>query len=113
MQVRDVLNAAFDEKVIGKRIEAIAATAENKITGNVAKVMEVVAKTFDFNDTERDSVFRHLIEGGSLTQYGLHSAITRAAQDIESYDRATDFEYIGGKVIELPRTDFARMAEAA
>lgn len=113
MQVRDVLNAAFDETVIGKRLEAIAATAENKITGNVAKVMEVVAKTFDFNDAERESVFKHLIEGGSLTQYGLHSAITRTAQDLESYDRATDLEYIGGRVIELPRTDWARMAEAA
>lgn len=113
MQVRDVLTSAFDETVITKRLEAIAATAENKITGKIEKVMEVVAKTFDFNEGEKDSIFKHLIEGGSLTQYGLHAAITRSAQDVESYDRATDLEYIGGKVIELPRTDWERLAEAA
>lgn len=113
MQVRDVLNAAFDEKVIGKRLEAISAAAGNKITGKIEKVMEVVAKAFDFNEGEKDSIFKHLIEGGSLTQYGLHAAITRSAQDIESYDRATELEYVGGKVIELPRTDWERLAEAA
>jgi hypothetical protein len=113
MQVRDVLAAAFDEKVVADRLKAIAATAEQKITGKVEKVMEVVAKTFDFNEAERDSVFRHLIEGGSLTQYGLHAAITRSAQDAETYDRATELEYTGGKVIELPRAEWTRMAEAA
>jgi len=43
----------------------------------------------------------------------LHSAVTRAAQDLESYDRATELEYIGGKIIELPQTDWERLAVAA
>lgn len=113
LQVRDVIAAAFDEKILGKRLEKLAATAENKITGKVDKVIEVVQKTFDLNDDEKDSIFKHLIEGGSLTQYGLHAAITRAAQDVPSYDRATELEYLGGRVIELPRTDWERIAEAA
>lgn len=113
LQVRDVVGAAFDPATFDKRLEKLAATADNKITGKVEKVMEVAAKTFDFNTSETESIFKHLIEGGSLSQYGLHSAITRTAQDIESYDRATELEYAGGRVVELPRAEWARIAEAA
>jgi hypothetical protein len=35
-------------------------------------------------------VLKHLILGGSLTTWGLANAVTRAAQDAESYDRATE-----------------------
>lgn len=113
MQVRDVLAAAFDEKTFDERIERLRAAADNKITGKVEKVVEVAAKTLDLNDGERESVFKHLIEGGALSQYGLHGAITRAAQDVQSYDRATEMEYLGGRVLELPRAEWERMQEAA
>lgn len=113
MQVKDVLSAAFDEKIIAKRLDAIAETAGRKITGKVEKVLEVVQEKFDLNDGERESIFKHLIEGGSLTQYGLHAAITRSAQDVADYDRATDLEYLGGRVIDLPANDWKVLAEAA
>jgi hypothetical protein len=113
LQVRDVLKSAFDEKVVGKRLEELAEAAGRKIEGRVDKVMEVVQEKFGLNDDEGGSVLRHLIEGGRLDQLGLSNAITRAAQDVESYDRATELEYAGGAVIELPRTEWARLAEAA
>jgi hypothetical protein len=113
LQVRDVIGAAFNPDIIGKRLEKLTAASENKITGKVEKVVELVQKQFELNEGERESIFKHLIEGGSLTQYGLHAAVTRSAQDVESYDRATDLEYIGGKIIELPANDWTRIAEAA
>lgn len=112
LQVRDVLRAAFDEKIMGQRLEQLAETAGRKIEGKVEKVMEVVQERFSLNDGEKDSVFKHLIEGGNLSQYGLHAAITRAAQDVESYDRATEMEYLGGKVVELPRSEWAQLNAA-
>lgn len=112
-QVRDVIAAAFDTKVLGKRIEKLTAAATNKITGDITKVVEVAAEKYGLADTERSSVLKHLIEGGSLTQYGLHAAVTRAAADVETYDRATELEYLGGKIIELPRSDWQQLAEAA
>jgi hypothetical protein len=114
MQVRDVLASAFDHEIVAKRIEQMAATAENKLpAASVEKVIEVVQERFGLNGDERNSVFEHLIAGGSLTQYGLANAITRTAQDAGDYDRATELEYMGGKVIELPRTEWAALAEAA
>lgn len=113
LQARDVIAAAFDQDLIGKRLEKLAATAEKKITGKVEKVIEVVREKFTLTENEGESILKHLIEGGSLSQYGLHAAVTRSAQDNESYDRATELEYLGGKIIELPANDWARIAEAA
>lgn len=113
LQVRDVLAASFDEGVFSQRLDQLQAAAGNQITGKVEKVMEVTAKTFDLNEGERESIFQHLIKGGSLSQYGLHAAFTRASQEVDSYDRATELEYAGGKVIELPKAEWLRIAEAA
>jgi hypothetical protein len=49
---------------------------------------------------------RHLIEGGDLSAWGLGNAITRSAQDVDSYDRATELEAVGGKVIELSPSEW-------
>jgi len=113
LQVRDVIASAFDENVIRRRAEQLEVAAGRQITGNVAKVIEVAADKFSLNETEKDSVLKHLAGGGNLSQYGLHAAITRAAQDVEDYDRATELEYLGGRVIELPKTEWAELAEAA
>jgi hypothetical protein len=112
-QVGDVLQAAFATDVIGKRLEQIADTAGRKIEGRVEKVVELVTKKFDLSVDEGENVLKHLITGGSLTQYGLHAAITRSAQDVASYDRATELEYLGGRVIELPRTAWEELSMAA
>jgi hypothetical protein len=113
MQVHDVVMAAFDEKVVAKRAEAIEVAAGRQITGDVVKVMELVQEQFKLVEDERSSIFKHLIEGGNLSQYGLHAAITRAAQDVSSYDRASELEYLGGSIVELPAVKWEALAEAA
>ena len=73
------------------------------ITGRVQDVIELTGKTFGINQDEQDSVLKYLIEGGDLTKYGLSNAVTRASQDIESYDRATEFENLGWTIATLPQ----------
>ena len=48
----------------------------------------------------------YLIKGGDLSLYGLSNAITRASQDVESYDRATALEGIGWQVATMPKTQW-------
>jgi hypothetical protein len=83
---------------------------EKKITADPVKVVEVTAKKFGLGDAERGSILRHLIEGADLSAFGLFNAITRASQDVESYDLATDMEAAGGKVLEIPATEWKVMA---
>ena len=114
LQARDVIAAAFNPQTIDRRIEQLAAAAGAKLPADkVESVMEVVQEKYSLNEGERNSIFKHLIEGGQLNQYGLHAAITRSAADVDDYDRATELEYLGGKVVELNRNEWQALAEAA
>lgn len=111
-QVRDVVRAAFDQAKFDALIEDIRGTAENQIEGDPVKVIEKVQKKMRWTDDQRGSVLTHLIKGGDLSQYGLASAVTRTAQDFEDYDDATDFERLGGKILELGKNDFRELVAA-
>jgi hypothetical protein len=55
--------------------------------------------------------------GGDLSAYGLVNAVTHFSQDVDDYDydydRATEFEALGGKLIELAAGDWKELAHAA
>lgn len=115
MQVRDVVRGAFDEARFAQVTDRLSGMAADRIDpeADVVKVVEFGAKTLGYTETEGKSILKHLIEGGDLTRYGVFNAVTRAAQDAESYDRATEMEAMGGRVVELPKSDWQRMARAA
>ena len=85
---------------------------DKKIEGSPIKAVEVASKTFNLNQGESDGVLNHLIRGGDLSAYGLLNAITRTAQDVESYDRSTELEAIGSKVLALPKSTWREIALA-
>jgi len=112
-QARDITKGAFNQarfEALAKRLEE---STEDKIEDSPVEVIERVRKRFSWTDGERDSVLKHLITGADLTRYGLHAAVTRASADLEDYDRASEFERLGGDIIELPKNDWRQIAEAA
>lgn len=112
-QVGDIVRGAFDEAKFDASLVGIAGMVEQKIEGNPIKVIDLAAKALDIRDLEKPSILRHLIEGGDLTRYGLFNALTRTGEDQGDYDRATDFERMGGKLIELAPSEWTRISEAA
>lgn len=113
LKVRDVVNAAMSQVAFDKAIAAMQATTVQQITGSPVAAVEVLGNDFAFAESERSSILRHLIEGADLSRYGLMNAVTRAAEDLESYDRATEFEAAGGRILDLPANDWHRIAVAA
>lgn len=112
-QVADVVRGALNADIFDQALVGVREMTERRIEGDVIKVVDLAARHFTIGETEKKSVLRHLIEGGDLTQYGLFNAVTRTAEDLDDYDRATDFERIGGEIIELAANDWKRIAEAA
>ena len=90
----------------------IQKTREIPVTGDPVKAVEVLANRYMLNDTERAGVLWHLIVEGDLTAYGLVNAVTHYSQEVADYDRATDFEALGGKLIELPPSDWREVVTA-
>lgn len=113
-QVRDIINATFDEARFNEVTERLQEAAQDRVPATqVEEVIEVVGKRFSLNEGERKGVLGALIEGGDLSRYGVHSALTRFSQDVEDYDRASELERMGGKIIELPRNQWQEVLKQA
>ena len=113
LKVRDVVEAAVSEATFRQVVEKMKKTLDIKLTGDPVKTVEVLANRYTLNEIERVGVLRHLIVEGDLSGYGLVNAVTHYSQDVEDYDRATEFEALGGKLIELPASEWKGLAEAA
>ena len=94
LKLRDTTMAAIDEarfaQVVGRLQESMAVP----ITGKVQDVVQLTSQSYGINA-------EYLIEGGDLPLYGLSNAVTRASQDVASYDRATALEGIGWQVATM------------
>lgn len=114
-QTRDLVAAAFDMAKFGDVADKLAAAADDRIgkKADVVEVVKSVGRKLGIAEGEQRGILQALIEGGDMTRYGMHSAITRFSQDVSDYDRATELERAGAKVIELNRSEWRQMAEAA
>jgi hypothetical protein len=112
-QVRDVVTGAFEKARFDAYVDQVQGMTEQKIEGDPIKAVELAQRKFSLTEAEGKSVLRHLIEGADLSRYGLFNAITRTAEDLGDYDRATEFERLGGAVVELPAHDWKEIAAAA
>ncbi len=111
-QVKDTVQASVDNAAqnFDKLINKAKKAAQIALPAPV-EVVELVAEKFGFNEGEQSGVLDHLIRGGDLSLWGLTNAVTAYAQDKDlTYERATEFEVIGGKVIELTARDLIKEA---
>lgn len=113
LQVKDVVKGSFEEARFDARINEMKGMAEQPIEGDPVKVVEFASKKFGVSEGEKTSILQHLIRGGDLTRYGLFNAVTRTAEDLPDYDRATEFERLGGEIIDLPQSEWQEVAKAA
>lgn len=113
LKVRDVVEAAVSEATFHQIAEKMRRTLGIRLQGDPARTIDAVATRYLLNESERSGLLRHLIEGGDLSAYGLVNAVTHFSQDVDDYDRATEFEALGGKLIEQSRAEWDTLAEAA
>lgn len=106
LKLRDTTLAAIEEARFAQIVGRLQDSTYAKITGRVQDVIELTGKAYDISQPEQDSILNYLIQGGDLSLYGLTNAITRASQDVESYDRATALESIGWQVATMPEAQW-------
>lgn len=112
LQVRDAISALATPQKLQSFVDKFKMAAERKMEGDVVAGVQVLQKKAGLTDDDKGGILRHLISGGDLSQWGLASAITRYSQDVDDYDKATDFEMLGGQIIELKQTDWTAIATA-
>lgn len=112
LKVRDMVEMAVSEATFRQVSAKMQATMGIKLSGDPATTVTVLATRYGLNEAERGGVLRHLVEGGNLSAYGLVNAVTHFSQEVDNYDRATEFEALGGKLIELSQSEWRELAVA-
>jgi hypothetical protein len=112
MAAADVVRAAVDEVRFRELVEVMQAAAEDRPVQHVARAVEVLGKREQLSEGEQENVLQHLAAGGDLTRWGVLSAVTRTAEDVDSYDRATELEELGGKLLTYSDSDWRALANA-
>lgn len=110
LKIQDTVRAAVDEAKFRVVVEQMRTAKEARMnTANVPEFVRLASRNFGITESEEKGVLQHLIEGNDLSLYGLSNAVTRYSQDVESYDRATDLEGIGYKILTMPTKQWNRI----
>ena len=114
MKLEDTVAAAVNEAQFLKLVDRLRETTGVKIAAaDAPQIVELTAKEFSINQDEGKGILGHLIEGGDLSLYGLGNAVTRHAKEVESYDRSTELEGVGFKIVTMAPALWRRISSAA
>lgn len=113
LKARDVLNSTLTEEVFGKIVSSMTAAKEQPIKVDPIDAVERLAKKKGFSLEEQKSVLTNLLRHEEPTRFGLSNSITRASQELESYERATEFEYLGADILMMPQAEWKELAEVS
>lgn len=109
-QVRDMVSGILSSEGFAKIAERMRASKQDAILKDPFTVMEVFQKRQNLTTDQGKGILAHLIKDGDMSRYGLLNAVTRYSQDVEDYDVATEFERMGGQVLELKPNEWREIA---
>jgi len=113
MKLRDAIKGILSQDNIDEMAFTMMAATTSEELRNPKKAVEEVGQKLGMNESEQDSILYHLARDGDLTKWGLANAVTRTAEDLPSYDRATEFEGFGFNVLKLSDREWNRLAAKA
>jgi hypothetical protein len=113
LKLRDHVADTLDETRFLATVATMQESTEAKIEGSVEGAVNATARKFGLNQTEKEIMLKNLIGGADLSLWGISDAITSTAHSVESYDRATELQAIGFRLLELPRGEQRELTHAA
>lgn len=113
LKARDTIMSALSEATFVMAAEKMQRTIGMRITGNPTKAVEMLATRFLLNEAESSGVLASLMGDQMFTAYGLVNAVTDVSKAVDSYDRATELESIGGRLVELKEVDWEAILTAS
>lgn len=109
LKVRDTVAGAMDAINFKSIVDAMEVTTQRRQIADTPSVIEVTRKHFGLSDSEAGGVGFRYAEGRDQTLYGLINALTRYSQDVDNYERATEFERMGGKLLRAPNVEIKKL----
>lgn len=117
LTVQDLLKGAIDEANFSGQVRKLRESTSDQFEAEVYEVVEATGSKFRFTKEEQKSILESLLNGHAgevqFSRYGLLQAITDAAKDASDYERQIELEQAAGKLLEMPRPQWERIAQAA
>jgi len=113
MKLKDSVRAMMSQTLFNGLVEKMQQAAQSVPVVAPVKAVEVLAKELDLKDTEKDAVLENLIRDHDYTRWGATNAVTHLANTTGDYERATELEKMGGKVLVMPEYQWQAIAKAA
>lgn len=101
LKLRDVVRAHLTEEHFGRTVARLQDAAKEIVVTDPVKTVKELSKRASLADSEGNSILKHLATGGDMSRWGLMNAVTRASQDTIDYERATELERLGGRILDL------------
>lgn len=110
MKVQDTVRSVSEQVRFDNVVEKMRLAKQAEITThNIPAMVELAGKEFKYTQNEGQSILDYLVRGGDLTMYGMANAVTRAAQDVDSYDRSTVMESIGYNILTMANAKWKQL----
>ena len=111
LKTRDIVRAAATHTTFERIVTVLQRSTEEQVEQPV-KAVEELSNVLSFNQTETESILKHFMQDSDFSRWGLANAVTRTAEDIADYDRASELEEAGWKTLTLGTSDWQQVARA-
>lgn len=120
LQVRDLTAAYASRDSFDEVLEKMRSARSDVISGSPQAAVESLGKVLSLTKKDTASVLDGLLAtigqsgyaGQPVSRATLVNAVTAVAHNVEA-DNVDDWQILGGRVLDLPRSDWRRVAEAA
>ena len=112
LKTRDIVRAAATPATFEKIVTVLQLSTGEHIDQPI-KAVEELSNQLSFNQTETESILKHFMQDADFSRWGLANAVTRTAEDVSDYDRASELEEAGWKTLTLGTNEWQKVAMAA
>ena len=112
LKTRDIVRAAATPETFRRIVSVMHHATYDRIREPV-RAVEELSNHLGFNRNETEAILEHFMQAGDYSRWGLANAVTRTANDLDDYDRASELEAAGWTTLTLGTNEGQRVAKAA
>lgn len=110
---RDLIEAAVDETRFQALVARLRETTTTSPSRNPVQTVETLAQQHALSESEQGLVLSMFVtdaNANGLGLYGVVNAVTRASQEVEDYERASELERLGGVLLDTSTSEWMTLA---
>lgn len=101
--IADATRSALDPTKHAEFAEILKESEKAKVTGDPIEVVKRIGAENKFSDIET-KIAEMAMQNEEPNMYGIQAAVTRMAQEVESFGRRVQLEELAGRLVTLPET---------